>query len=75
MANSLKKLKLVVAQDLYHIDSYFIVSLHLPLLNVGMLISGSMAWLLSLILDFNNQLYLSAGVLLWFRLNVTELET
>lgn len=75
MANSLKKLKLVVAQDLYHIDSCFIVSLHLPLLNVGMLISGSMAWLLSLILDFNNQLYLSAGVLLWFRLNVTELET
>lgn len=38
--NSYSKLKLGVAQDLYHIDFNSKVFLHLPLLNVGMLISG-----------------------------------
>jgi len=51
--NSNTKLKLGVAQDLCHIDFNFIMFLCLPSLNVGMFISGLMAWLLSLILYFS----------------------
>lgn len=51
--NSYTKLKLGQAQDLYRVDFNFIMFLHLPLLNVGMFISGLMTWLLSLMLYFS----------------------